>query len=144
MFLVWDGERTLESATNNSIAYDDDKSPPRLFQKLRENIEFRNRFSARAHEVLGSNGVLSAVASSDRYRRLSETLEPAILLESARWGTYRNEVHPYKVGPYERYTLKEYWRPEIDRMLNQFFPQRTLEFLRQLREAELLGDSAPK
>ena len=144
VFLVWDGERTLESATNNAVAYDDDQSPPRLFQKLRENIEFRNRFSARAHEVLGSNGVLSAVASSDRYRQLSETLEPAILLESARWGTYRNEVHPYKVGPYERYTLKEHWRPEIDRMLDQFFPQRTLEFLKQLREAELLGDSAPK
>jgi hypothetical protein len=138
VFLVWDGERTLESATNNAIAYDDDQSPLRLFQKLREHPDFRRRFATRAAQVLGPSGPLSPAAAGARFQALAQALEPALVLESARWGSYRKDVHPYKVGPYESYTLREHWRPEIARMLREFFPARTGLFASQLRDVDLL------
>jgi hypothetical protein len=57
--------------------------------------------------------------------------------ESARWGDYRRDVHPYKTGPYELYTRNDHWRPEIARLLTHYFPQRTAACLQQFREAGL-------
>jgi hypothetical protein len=64
-------------------------------------------------------------------------LDLAIIAESARWGDYRRDVHPYKTGPYERYTRNEHWRPEIDRLLNDYFPKRTGVAVEQFRSAGL-------
>ncbi|HAM71093.1 MAG TPA: hypothetical protein DCM86_05565, partial [Verrucomicrobiales bacterium] len=139
-FIVWDGERTLEQATNNTLAVDDDQSPLRIFQKLRANPLFRGRFQARARELLGPGGVLSPEIAGARYRRLAADLEPAIVLESARWGDYRRDVHPYKEGPYELYTVEDHWKPEVERILHRFFPLRSATFLEQLRQAGLGGE----
>ena len=46
-FFVWDGERTLEQVTDDRMDFDDDQSPSRLFQKLKENQEFRALFAER-------------------------------------------------------------------------------------------------
>ena len=136
-FLVWDGERTLESVSDNRLDYDDDQSPPRIFQRLRENPEFKALFSRRVQELLRPGGALSASASADRYRRLASLLEPAMLLESARWGDYRRDVHPYKTAPYELYTVSQHWKPEVRRLLEDYFPKRPTEFTKQLIEAGL-------
>lgn len=45
-----------------------------------------------------------------------------MLAESARWGDYRRDVHPYKEGPYELYTRDTHWRPETQRLLQEYFP----------------------
>lgn len=137
VFFVWDGERTLEDVTDNRLTDDDDLSPTRLFQKLRVNPAFRKEFSERAKLHLTGEGVLSPSAAAERYRRLSQQLEPAILAESARWGDYRRDVHPYKEGPYERYTRDEHWRPEVKRLLEEYFPKRTDAFWKQLLAAGL-------
>ncbi|HXJ73580.1 MAG TPA: hypothetical protein VNM37_12025, partial [Candidatus Dormibacteraeota bacterium] len=55
----------------------------------------------------------------------------------ARWGDYRRDVHPYKEGPYELYTRDRHWRPEIQRVLTGFFPERTERVLQQFREVGL-------
>jgi hypothetical protein len=34
-------------------------------------------------------------------------------------------VHPYKEGPYETYTVKEHWKPEVTRLLKEYFPKRS-------------------
>jgi hypothetical protein len=57
--------------------------------------------------------------------------------ESARWGTYRRDIHPYKEGPYEGYTPREHWEPEVARLLASYFPARSQVFLDQLRKAGL-------
>ncbi|MBI1841313.1 MAG: CotH kinase family protein [Verrucomicrobia bacterium] len=137
IFIVWDGERTLEEVEDNRIAYDDDQSPPRLFQKLRENPAFREAFARRVRELLGAGGALSASASGERYRRLAEGVEAALLLESARWGDYRRDVHRYKTEPYELYTVEAHWKPEVRRLLDDYFPKRPAVFTRQLSEAGL-------
>lgn len=137
LFFVWDGERTLEAIDANVLKFDDDFSPPRLFHKLSENEEFRRLFAEHARKHLSGDGVLTPNRAADRFRKLSDRIDKAIVAESARWGDYRRDVHSYKVGPYELYTRDDHWRPEIQRLLNEYFPKRPEVFIRQLREAGL-------
>ncbi|MDB6032447.1 MAG: hypothetical protein JWM16_2785 [Verrucomicrobiales bacterium] len=136
-FFVWDGERTLEGVTDNSMAFDDDQSPPRLFHKLKENPEFRRLFGERARLHLINGGALSPAKAAERYRKWVEKLDLPVIAESARWGDYRRDVHRYKTGPYELYTRKDHWRPEVDRLLNQYFPKRSDAVLKQFEERGL-------
>lgn len=136
-FFVWDGERTLEGVNDSRLTDDDDLSPTRLFQKLRASQQFRREFADRARRHLTGDGALTPTAAAERYRRLAQQLEPAILAEAARWGDYRRDVHPYKEGPFERYTREEHWRPEVRRLLEDYFPQRTAVFWQQLQAVGL-------
>lgn len=138
LFFVWDGERTLESATDSRLADDAGDSPSWLFQRLRANAVFRDAFATRAAVVLGPGGALSPESAAHRFRRLAEALEPAMPAEAARWGSYRATVDPYKTGPFERYGVETHWKPEIRRILGEYFPARTRIFRAQLTEAGLL------
>ena len=142
-FFVWDGERTLEQVADDRMDFDDDQSPPRLFQKLKESKEFRALFAERARIHCLGNGVLTPQRAADRFRKLAGSLDLAIVAESARWGSYRNDFHRYKGGPYERYTRNEHWRPEIQRLLDDYFPQRTEAFLKTLERRGLLPSGTP-
>lgn len=136
-FLVWDAERSLEKVDDNRMAFDDDECPPRFFQKLRNHPEFRMLFADRVHQHFSAGGVLAPASAAARYRRLAAQLEPAILGESARWGDYRRQIHPYKTPPFERYTPDDHWRPEVQRLLTQYFPARTTLALEQFKQAGL-------
>lgn len=133
-FFVWDGERTLEDVNANTVAYDDDLSPPRLFQKLRQNDEFKKLFHERAQLHLTGNGALTPRVAAERFEHWSKKLDSAIVAESARWGGYRHDVHQYKTGPYEIYTREKHWAPEIQRILTKYFPERTAVVLKQCDE----------
>ena len=137
VFFVWDGERTLEKTTDNRLAVDDDFCPTRLWQKLRACPEFRELFARQARGHLTGAGVLTPAPVAHRFRQLSDALDPAIVAESARWGDYRRDVHPYKEAPYELYTRDEHWRPEVQRLLGDYFPKRTPIFIEQLQAAKL-------
>ncbi len=137
-FFVWDGERTLEAVTDNSMAADDDLSPTRLFHRLRLNAAFRHEFGQRARRHLSAGGALSPHAAAERYRRLASQIEQAVIAESARWGDYRRDVHRYKEGPYELYTRDDHWRPEVQRLLKDYFPRRSEAVLDQFRKADLV------
>lgn len=137
VFFVWDGERTLENAEDNRLTLDDDFSPTRLFQKLRGCSQFREQFARGARRHLTGEGVLTPLAVAQRYRHLADALDGAILAESARWGDYRRAAHPYKEGPYELYTRPTHWRPEVKRLLENYFPHRTSAFIAQLKAVEL-------
>ncbi len=136
-FFVWDGERTLEGIEDNNMAFDDDQSPPRLFQKLRTNPEFRQQFGIRARQHLTQGGVLSPELATARYDKWAKTIESAVVAESARWGDYRRDAHRYKTGPYELYSRDAHWRPEIERLLHHYFPNRSAAVIKQFREAGL-------
>ena len=137
LFFVWDGERTLEKVEDNTLSFDDDDSPPRLFQKLRENAEFRLQFADRLQRLCFGEGPLTARPAGARFRTWSDPLDKAIVLESARWGDYRRDVHPYRQGPYQLYTRNDHWRPEIKRLLEDYFPRRTAVLLEQCRAVGL-------
>jgi hypothetical protein len=117
------------------MSFDDDQSPPRLFHKLRENAEFRRMFAERAQQHLTHGGALTPENAAERYRKWA--IDSAVVAESARWGDYRRDVHQYKTGPYELYTRNDHWRPEIDRLLKEYFPKRTEIVLKQFREIGL-------
>lgn len=136
-FFIWDGERTLEGIEANSMAFDDDESPPRLFHKLQGNAEFRRLFAERAKKHLTNGGALNPENAAARYRQWAKEIDRAVVAESARWGDYRRDVHRYKTGPYELYTRDDYWRPEIDRLLHEYFPKRTEVVVQQFRQAGL-------
>jgi len=119
------------------MAFDDDQSPPRLFHKLRENAEFRRIFAERARHHLTQGGALTPENAAERFRKWAKEIDSAVVAESARWGDYRRDVHPYKTGPYELYTRNDHWRPEIDRLLKDYFPKRTEIVLKQFREIGL-------
>ncbi|MFO1501136.1 MAG: CotH kinase family protein [Verrucomicrobiota bacterium] len=139
-FFVWDGERTLESADANILTADSEESPMRLFQKLRRLAAFRTVFATEAIRHLSSSGALGPAAAAERFRKLAQAIELPIVAESARWGAYRRDVHPYKTGPYEHYTRERHWRPEVDRLLTEYFPARTERLRQQLAAAGLLGE----
>lgn len=136
-FVVWDGERTLEGLDANTIAFDSDSSPPRIFQKLRENAEFRELFARRAQKLCSQDGPLGPPASAARFKTWSLLLDSAIVGESARWGGYRKDVHPFRTGPYELYTRDDQWRPEVNRLLNEYFPLRSGVVLKQFEREGL-------
>lgn len=133
-FFVWDAERTLEDPQSNVIASDDDQSPTRLFQKLRENEGFRKLFNERARLHFAQTGALSSANAARRYQGWADRLRQPIVCEAARWGAYRHDVHQYKTGPYEVYTRDAHWTPEVQRITTEFFSRRPEVFLRQLRE----------
>ncbi len=136
-FFIWDGERTLEGVEANTIGFDDDQSPPRLFQKLRANAEFRLQFADHVQRHFFNGGALAPEACAERFRKWSKEIDLPIIAESARWGSYRRDVHRYKTGPYELYTRNEHWRREIRRLLDDYFPKRTAVVLQQFRDAGL-------
>ncbi len=137
-FFIWDAERTLESLSDNTLDFTDDQSPPGIFHRLIQNPEFRTLFAERAKRHLQSNGALTPKRCAERYKKWSDQLDLAIIAESARWGGYRRDIHPYKEGPYELYTRDTHWRPEVDRLLNNYFPKRTAVVIDQLRQKGLL------
>lgn len=132
-FFIWDGERNLEGLDVDSMDFDDDECPPRLFHKLAENAEYRLFFADRLQRALFNGGPLTPAPGTLRYQVLAQTIEKAIVPESARWGNYRRDLHQYKVGPYEFYKPDDHWRPEVTRLLTQYFAQRPEYFLRELR-----------
>lgn len=140
VFIMWDGERSLEDVNADALGLNDDQCPTGLFQKLRMNAEFRRAFSDRVEELTKAGGLLAPDETAARYRTLAGDVETAMICESARWGDYRRDVHPYKEGPYELYTVKDHWLPEVKRLLSDYFPKRTARFREQLRGVGLFTD----
>lgn len=133
LFFVWDAERTLERLDDDTLDTDDDQSPSRLFHKLAEHPEFRLLFADRVQRHCFNGGALTPPEAAARFAARVLEIEQAIVAESARWGDYRRDVHPYKTGPYELYTPRQHWRPEIKRLLTEYFPRRTEVLVQSFR-----------
>jgi hypothetical protein len=96
-------------------------------------------FGERARLHLTGSGVLTPAKAGERFQKWAKELEVPIIAESARWGDYRRDVHRYKTGPYELYTRDEHWRPEVERLLKEYFPKRSEVVLKQFAERGLFG-----
>ncbi len=137
VFFAWDTEHTLKELDADVTGADYDGSPARIFQRLLAHPDFISRVQARAHEVFGEGGALSASAALDRFQGLAETVSPAVEAESVRWGDYRRDVHSYSNGPYELYTVQDHWEVEHRRLVETYLPQRTEVVVAQLMAAGL-------
>ncbi|MBN2507231.1 MAG: lamin tail domain-containing protein [Verrucomicrobia bacterium] len=142
LYVPWDCERLLEGLNDNRVSSTD--VPSGLHTKLIANAEYRLAFADRVHRHLFNDGALTPEAVGQRYRRRVDEVELPLLAESARWGDYRRDVHSYQTAPYYLYTRDAHWQTEKDRLLTQYFPQRTGVVLQQLRTANLYpGVAAP-
>ena len=122
-FYSWDGEQVLLEVNQNGTSPVTD--PTGMFNTLTSIEEFRIRFGDRVHKHLFNGGALTPQPNAARWTRRADEIDLAVIAESARWGDYRRDVHPYSSGPYYLYTRNAYWLPEKNRLLNSYFPQRT-------------------
>jgi len=136
-FFSWDAEHILENVTSNKLSVLNSGRPTEIFSLLKENSEFCRLFADRVQKHCFDGGALSPEVAGERWMKRANEIDLAIIAESARWGDYRRDVHQaYPGGPFDLYT-KEHWLTEQSFMLDEYFPKRTAEFIRQLREADL-------
>ncbi|MDP6634354.1 MAG: lamin tail domain-containing protein, partial [Phycisphaerae bacterium] len=129
-FISWDSERILESITgSNRTGINQHNKPSNIYAGLRSLLEFQVEFADRAHMHLFNGGVLTPAATTARYQELATFIDRAIVGESARWGDSSRTSDPY--------TRDDEWVAERDRLLYQYFPQRTNVLLGFLRGAGL-------
>ena len=131
-YLCWDGEFILQDLTDNVVG--GGAQPFRLLAELRNNPDFMTAMADRIHQHFFGEGVLTPGPATDRWLARAHELDPAIIAESARWGGYRRDP------PYNR---DQDWIGEQQRLLTNWFPQRTEIVVQQLRSAGLYPSFDP-
>lgn len=133
-FICWDSEQTLFSASKNVLDVNNRDCPTFLFQNLMKNRTFRHRFMDRAYKHLEDDGGLLRPQSTQAlWDSLQSVISFAIYAESARWGDYRKDVHPY-TSRGELYRADVHHTLENRRLHEEFFPQRTDNLIAQLKK----------
>ena len=108
----WDGERTLEGATDTRNPGD----PMELRNTLDDHPEYQIRFADRLQKHFFNGGTLTPDVTKARWMKYANNLDRAIIAESARWGDSRNAG---------TYTRDVEWLDEQDRLCNTYFPVRS-------------------
>jgi len=128
-FFVWDMEYSIWNATDFlNINVDVPTSISHVYTKLRENPEFRLRYADRVHRHMFNGGALTPDAAAARWETRAREIYNTIICESARWGDAQR-ARPY--------TRDVEWMAERNRLLTEYFPQRTGILLGQLKAAGL-------
>ncbi|MCP3976822.1 MAG: hypothetical protein GY720_20240, partial [bacterium] len=104
------------------------KSPAKLYYQLRQNPQFRNRFTTRVHELLFNDGLLTPDQCHARWMRRATEIDQAIVGESARWGDSRLTI------PYKRETT---WIPHQDWLRYIYWPANHDLAVQRFRNVEL-------
>ncbi len=142
-FFVWDMEYSMWNATDNnnvapgknSPALAGSQNPPRsawtVYNALRLHPEFRLHYADRVQKHFFNEGALTPAAAAERWEIRANSIYQAIIGESARWGDAKRATP---------YTRDAEWTTERNRLLTQYFPQRTAILLGQLRDVGLYPD----
>ena len=124
-FLCWDTEMIIEDANANVLGTNNGyRFPTGIFHNLLQNPKFARRYQRRAKEVLAADGLLGEASAVELWDSLYNTISLAIYDESARWGDYRRDVHRWQQRG-QLYTVDDFYLPERNRLLTQFFPYRS-------------------
>ncbi len=141
-FFSWDAEHILKSQNENVTNENNNDCPSALFQRLAENADFRRLVADRAQLHCFNGGALTPDANEARWMNRANQIELAVIAESARWGDYRRDVHPYQAqGPFDLYD-NDYWLDELAYLRENYFPTRTNTLISQLRAAGLFPNVA--
>ncbi|MCX5647310.1 MAG: lamin tail domain-containing protein [Phycisphaerae bacterium] len=127
-FFNWDSEGALviwSSLNANVTNVGEGAAQP--YAALRQNPDFCLLFADHVQKHLFHEGPATPGPSYDRYKKLADQVELAIIAESARWGD-QSSATPYTVTD---------WRKERDYILNTYMPQRSAIVLSQLKNAGL-------
>ncbi len=140
-FFVWDAEHTLldvnEDRTGPFPAGDDfgTSNPQWIWQQCLENTEFRMLVGDLAYQRFYNNGALTARSVRKRFLERAKQIESAVVCESARWGDSSG-----RSGSMNR---DDHWRPEMQRIADEYIPRRSDVVLGQLFRQGLIPDIDP-
>lgn len=134
-FLCWDSELILMSVNENvaSGAVNKDKEGyvSTIYRNLLKSDEFARRYVRRAKQVLADGGLLGEKSVVEVWDSLYYTIDKALYDEAARWGDYRRDVHPWQSRG-KLYTVDNFYLPERNRLLTEYFPNRSAIVLDQI------------
>ena len=131
-FLCWDSELILDNPKENVLGKDNGSHyPTGIFQNLLKNEKFARRYLKRAKVVLAEDGLLGEESAVAVFDSLYNTIALALYDEAARWGDYRRDVHPYTTQG-KLYTVDETYQKERNRLLTQYFPERSDRVLKSI------------
>lgn len=146
-YVPWDGECVLLESDNSDNRIpgsgggngnNGQSTASDLHAKMAVNAQYRLDFADRVHKhMIAPGGALTSDANSARWLKWQNLIDNAITAESARWGDYRRDLHPYQNGTFQLYTREEQWMTENNRMLTDYFPNRAANILGWLRTAGL-------
>ncbi len=136
-FLCWDTEIIFENPGENILNLKNKGYPSGLFHNLMKNGDFAWRYLQRARELLADDGMLGPRQVVEVWDSLYHTFSSALYAESARWGDYRRDVHPYTTRG-KLYTVEEHYMKERNRLLNNYFPIRSNRVLSDIER--FVGD----
>ena len=142
-FFCWDSESLLLSTTSNLISEYNKNCPSDLFQSLRKVPAFCRLWGDRMQKHCFNNGALTPTSATETFTKLITPIENSLYAESARWGDYRRDVHPYSSAG-ELYKKDIQFDAQKKWMLETYFPQRTTNFVTYMKNAGLFPTiSAP-
>jgi hypothetical protein len=101
-----------------------ESNPQWIHQKLCANPLYVSRLADHVYKHFFNGGPLIPQANIDRFLSRKEEIDLAIIAESARWGDSKREP---------AFTRDGAWLTEINRIVGQFFPDRTNIVLGQLQ-----------
>ncbi|MCH8923034.1 MAG: lamin tail domain-containing protein, partial [Planctomycetes bacterium] len=148
-FFDWDNEHGFKSevSVNRTLPNRRDAdSPTKIHHALRSNAEYRLLFADQLHRALFNGGALyvdpdqpqwdpehpERNVPAARFVEIAESIDPALIAESARWGDVRDQLYT----PHDQLlTLR-------DSLLAGWFPQRSQILLDQFRAQGLYPDLA--
>jgi hypothetical protein len=126
-YVMWDGEQLMHDVHDDTVSQPFE-TPFRIMEELKGNSEFREAFAARVQKHFFDDGALTPAACAERWMKRAKEVDVAIIAESARWGYYRRDAP---------YTRDKEWAAEQQRLLKEYFPQRTEIVLKQFQAAGL-------
>jgi hypothetical protein len=104
-------------------------NPQWLHHRLTANARYRERFAARARQLLQGSGPLTPGPATALFQARADEIDLAVIAESARWG----DAH----RPSDPYTKNDDWLPAIERVKTGFIAERTPIVISQLQAAGL-------
>ncbi len=149
---VWDQELTLDrlvrrnriNVGNGADGGGELYSPARVYAQLRNWPEFRLRFADRVQKHFFNGGALTPSNNVARFLASASIISNAVVGESARWGDARKTSLGGSTGTGVTFTRDEWWQPEIDKTVTNFFQHLTADNVARLRAGNLYPSlSAP-
>lgn len=99
-------------------------NPQWLHQQLIAHPEYKMRFADHVYRHFFNDGVMTLATATNLLTARKDTIDLAIIAESARWGDTK-VARPR--------TKDDDWLPQVDLLINDYFPRRTNIVLNQLK-----------
>jgi len=131
-FYSWDSEHVIRfsNVNYNNTKKNDEGAPTEIHTLLKGNDEYRLMFADAIYKHMFNDGALSIENFEKSFLFRKNEIEYAIILESARWGDYREDITD------TTYTKNEFWIPEVNRVLEKYIPKRRDIVIDQFRDFE--------